>query len=433
MVKQSRKAARVAVIGGGYAGMAAAVRLTQAGCQVQVFEAGPMLGGRARRVNVAEGELDNGQHLLLGAYGTLLGLMREVGVDPAAVFVDMPLDLQVDPDFRLRCPDLPAPFHSLLGLIRAQGLSFSGKLALVRALAQAQLARWHTRPEWTVGDWLQARSQPLDLIERFWRPLTVAALNTPLEIASAQVLLNVLRDSLGGPAFASHMLFPRVDFSALWPEPAARFVEQYGGTIQCGSMVRAINKVGATYQLDAAPEREFDGVVIAVAPHRLQTVTAGLPALAATAAALQQWPYQPIVTVYGQYDAACQLPAPMLGRSSGVCQWIFFDRQQTHATAGLIAVVISAHGAHMQWTQAQLAAEVAKELSAAYGWPAPQWQRVISEKTCHFCVHTRFATPAQRHTVCNGLAGGRLYRRRLSGNAGRRSAQRRCGGDRSDD
>ncbi|WP_152969233.1 hydroxysqualene dehydroxylase HpnE [Amantichitinum ursilacus] len=374
---------RIAVVGGGYAGMAAAVRLVQAGCTVQVFEAGPALGGRARRVNVPEGELDNGQHLLLGAYGTLLGLMREVGVDPAQVFLDAPLDLQVDPDFRLHCPDLPAPLHSLVGLLRAQGLSVSGKLALVRALLQAQLARWRTRPDWTVRDWLQARAQPADLIERFWRPLTVAALNTPPEIASAQVLLNVLRDSLGGPAFASHMLFPRVDFSALWPEPAGRYVERHGGKIQCGSMVRRIEPIAAGYQIDAAPDDAFDGVVLAVSPHRLQSVTANLPALADTAARLQQWPYQPIVTVYSQYDAVCQLSAPMLGRSTGVCQWIF-DRNYTHATPGLIAVVISANGAHMQWSQAELAAQVATELGAAYGWPAPRWQRVISEKRATF-------------------------------------------------
>ena len=77
---------RVAVIGGGWAGIAAAVELTASGAHVTLIEAGRVLGGRARSVNIDGRTLDNGQHILLGAYRETLALMRRVGADPDALF-----------------------------------------------------------------------------------------------------------------------------------------------------------------------------------------------------------------------------------------------------------------------------------------------------------------------------------------------------------
>src|SRR5476651_2243038 len=83
---------RVAVVGAGYAGLAAAICLVRAGHAVSVFEAGRTPGGRARRVEYRGALLDNGQHLLLGAYHETLALMREVGV-PDGALLRLPLAL----------------------------------------------------------------------------------------------------------------------------------------------------------------------------------------------------------------------------------------------------------------------------------------------------------------------------------------------------
>ncbi|WP_288843752.1 FAD-dependent oxidoreductase, partial [uncultured Deefgea sp.] len=217
----------VAIIGGGYAGMAAAVELAAAGISVTVFEAGKVLGGRARRVarshQVGASAVDNGQHLLIGGYSELLRLMTQCGVDLSRVFLRLPMRLQVDPGFVLACPRLPAPLHLAVGLLLAKGLSWAERWALIRTIQISKWRGWRLAQDISVAQWLSHERQPASLIAKFWSPLTLAALNTPLELASAQVLLNVLRDSLGGARAASDLLLPRCDFSQLFPEPAAQY------------------------------------------------------------------------------------------------------------------------------------------------------------------------------------------------------------------
>ena len=89
---------RVAVVGAGYAGLAAAVTLAGRGAQVTVLESGPVPGGRARRITSQGQTMDNGQHILVGAYATLFSLMRTVGVPSDAVLrVPLsPLEFDVD-------------------------------------------------------------------------------------------------------------------------------------------------------------------------------------------------------------------------------------------------------------------------------------------------------------------------------------------------
>ncbi|MDR3427712.1 hydroxysqualene dehydroxylase HpnE [Silvimonas sp.] len=383
----------IAVIGGGYAGMAAAVELAAQGMQVAVFEAGPVLGGRARKINIDGRDLDNGQHLLIGAYTTLLGLMDQVGVNRSAALLSTALDLRVLPDFHLRCPDWPAPLHLLGGLLGVQGLDWPARLALILAITRIRLAGWRLASDATVQDWLVSQKQPAALIEQFWKPLTVAALNTPIEAASAQVLLNTLRDSLGGGRAASRLLFPKVDFSALFPEPAAEFVQNRGGSVHVACAVNSLQQRNGQWWLNDQTT-SFDGVVVALPPHRLSMI-AGPGAdhpLAEWANVIADWEFQPIVTLYYQYPAEIALPQPMVGCSGGLCQWVF-DRNQTHGEAGLIAVVLSAKGMHSGWSQAELADKVAAELTDSFGWPAPQWQRVISEKRATFACTPDLVRP----------------------------------------
>ncbi|XZG69915.1 hydroxysqualene dehydroxylase HpnE [Chitinibacteraceae bacterium HSL-7] len=371
---------KVAVIGGGYAGMAAAQTLATAGIAATVFEAGQVLGGRARRVELDGRLLDNGQHLLVGAYRTLLALMREAELCEADVLLRTPLDLPVRPDFRLRCPHWRAPWHLLGALVRAEGLDWSERFQLARALGRAQRDGWRVIPDRPVKDWLLEQGQSTRLVERFWQPLTVAALNTPLESASTQVLFNTLRDSLAGDADASNMLFPCVDFSALYPDAAARVVLAAGGEVKCSAMIRNITQNELGWRVG---EAQFDAVVCALPPHRVSMVLGEhLPELAAQ---LDDWNYQPIVTLYLEYPRA-SLPQPMVGLSGGLVQWVF-DHGHTHDEANRIAVVLSAQGAHSQLARADLEAAVVAELDAAFAWGVPTWSRSINEKRATFaCV-----------------------------------------------
>ena len=356
--------ARVAVVGAGYAGMAAAVSLAARGVPVTVFESGPVAGGRARRVRVsAEGhgiELDNGQHILVGAYSELFGLMRTVGVPQEAV-LRVPLELRYADGFRLRALWLPYPLNLAGGLLLARGVSLRERLGAVRFMAALQQARFRLPADLPVEALLKKHGQDGAMGHYLWRPLCVSALNTPPQEASAAAFLVVLRDALCGEPEASDLMLPRVDLSRLFPEPAVRFVEQNKGEVRLGSTVRSLEEL----------RREFPQVIVAVGPHQLKVL---LPQLA------PDYAYQPIYTCYLQYAEGTRLPFPMLGLAGGIVQWAF-DRGALTGEKGRLACVISAQGDHQQMTLDEVAQRCHEELARALpGLPAPAWARTIAEK-----------------------------------------------------
>jgi hydroxysqualene dehydroxylase len=350
---------RVAIVGAGYAGMAAAVTLAEQGVAVTVFESGPVPGGRARRVVSQGTELDNGQHILVGAYGELLRLMRQVGV-PDDALLRLPLDLRYVDGFRFKAPRLPGRL-ALLGALIGADLPVAEKYRAVLFLRTLQARRFRLDEDTTVERLLEKSRQQGKIGHYLWRPLCVSALNTPADQASAQAFLVVLRDALFGGAGASDLLLPRVDLSRLFPEPATRFVESKGGEIRCGATVRDLE----------ALQREFKAVIVAVGPHQLKALASG---------AAPAYTYQPIYTCYLQYPEQTRLAFPMLGLADGIVQWAF-DRGALTGEHGRIACVISAQGDHQQLDSEALSEichqELAREIA---GLPRPLWSRVIAEK-----------------------------------------------------
>lgn len=396
----------VAIIGGGYAGMAAAVELTARDVPVTVFEAAPALGGRARRVTVNDTALDNGLHILIGAYADTLRLIERVSPKRAPMenaFLRTPLDLQVHQRFRLRAAPLPAPLHVAWALFTAQGLALRDKLAAARFIQAMKAQRWQLPRDCSVEALLRDFSQPIVLIEYLWSPLCVAALNTPMQRASAQVFLNVLRDSLGAGRAASDLLLARTDLSQLFPKPAADFVRARGGIVECGATVEhlMIDGDGLALTIHGAPRR-FDHVICAVAPHRASALLAGLPALSPVCALIDALEYEPIHSVWLQFDGSVHLPAPMIGLADSPAQWLF-DREAICGQRGLVGAVISASEEHVGEAQDALAQRVLADMTRHFGTLPPlRWHRVIAEKSATFSCRPAMQRPAM-HTPCPAL------------------------------
>ena len=218
---------RVAIVGAGYAGMAAAVTLAERGVPVTVFESGPVPGGRARRVTTEGRELDNGQHILIGAYTELLRLMRLVGV-PATALLRMPIDLRYADGFRLR---------GAFDLLFSARIPFRERVDAIRFFLSLKKNSFRLPEDISVAALLERHRQNGVLGHYVWRPLCVSALNTPPEQASAQVFATVLRDSIAGPAGASDFLLPKVDLSRLFPEPAGEFLLRLLGGIETARLI----------------------------------------------------------------------------------------------------------------------------------------------------------------------------------------------------
>lgn len=396
----------VAVIGGGYAGMAAAVELAARDVQVTVFEAAPALGGRARRVTVNNTALDNGLHILIGAYSETLRLINKV-TPKRDSFLRLPLDLQIHNQFHLHAPKLPAPLHVAWALLTAKGLSFDDKRAAVRFMNTIKACRYQLAQDCTVAALLAKNQQPIDLIEYLWSPLCVAALNTPVQRASAQVFLNVLRDSLGAGRAASDLLLARTDLTTLFPKPAAEYVRACGGQVEVGATVEGISRSNRGFTLQVQGHaRHFDQVICAVAPHRAAPLLKDIAELQSVTQRIEALQYEPIHSVWLQFDGPVKLPAPMIGLAGSPAQWLF-DRETICGQRGLIGAVISASEEHVGEAQDELAQRVLADVAAAFG-PLPKllWHRVIAEKRATFSCTPNLARPAAQ-TPCTGfiLAG----------------------------
>ncbi len=383
---------KVAVVGGGWAGLAAAVRASEAGHRVILYEMAAQWGGRARTVEVDGLALDNGQHILIGAYQRTLALMATVGADAATLLDRRPLELRYPDGRGLRMPAGPPWLGFALAVGGCRGWTWGDRLALMVAASGWARRGFRCAPGMTV-DALCA-GLPAAVRQLLIDPLCVAALNTPAAQASAQTLLRVLRDALFGGRGSADLLLPRQPLGALLPDPAQRWLHASGAQLHANTRVQTLQRQGAGWSVDG---QAFDAVVLACsAAEAARLVQPHAPAWAATAAALR---YEPIVTVYLRCPGA-RLPAPMTALVEGpdAPAQFAFDHGALGASAGLFAFVVSGAA---PWVERGLDATgqaVLRQAEVAFPpgtWPvAPSVLRVLAEKRATFRCTPALPRPA---------------------------------------
>ncbi|HEY5365883.1 MAG TPA: hydroxysqualene dehydroxylase HpnE [Casimicrobiaceae bacterium] len=401
-------APRIAVIGGGWAGCAAAVALTDAGFSVELLEAAAQLGGRARRVARHGYTLDNGQHLVLGAYAEVRRLLarlhervpaqwRPLAIEPFASH-------QVDA-FALRAHRLPAPFHLLFAILGARGLTRAERVATLRWFVKLRRARYRCDPRQTVGE--LTATLPAAAATKLLHPLCLAALNTPPADASAQVFANVLRAAFDEGAYGADVMHVTTDLGTLVADAAARWLSARQQRVEWQATACIADAHPGRVAIDVhASTREYAAVLVAVAPHQLARAFA-LPLVArerTLGAALDQvarLAWEPITTVYLGYAQRVELPQALIRLDDHPGQWLF-DRPDVVASAGaaaprlamVVAVVLSAHGPHDALAHNVLAAAVDTQLRCARAtWPALAWSQVIEEKRATYACTPQAQRP----------------------------------------
>jgi squalene-associated FAD-dependent desaturase len=387
----------VAIIGAGWAGMAAAVEATRAGHAVTVFEASRQTGGRARALPgvMCNGQpitVDNGQHILIGAYTESLRLMRWVGVNPKTALLRLPMTLRFADGGGLRLPRLPAPFNLLLGVLGARGWLWADKTALLKTAQQWRKDRFQCDASLSVAALCEGLPQRIltELIE----PLCVSALNTPPAQASAQVFLRVLGDALFGVPGGSHLLLPRVDLSALFPEAAARWLVRHGGHLALETRVNSVLAQGSQWRVQG---QLFDAAIFATTPTNAaltldatafaapESIAKQIHAWRQTSRALQ---FEPIATVYA-WGAQARLSQPMVGLRSqpgaadgaAPAQFVF-DRGQLGGPPGLLAFVASAS----RWDAATVQRQVLQQAQDQLGLRLQAVQTVAEKRATFACT-----------------------------------------------
>lgn len=380
---------KVAIIGAGLAGLSAAVELLQHGYQVSLFEAAPQAGGRARGVAYGNTVLDNGQHLCIGAYSATLNLLKAAGLETEEIFLRLPLALHMHhetPDgmqrISLVTPTwMPAPLHLLWGLLAAHGLDWRSKWHAIRWMLDLKRGGFTLKKDITVAALLAQAQQTVIAIRTLWEPLCLAALNTPITEASAQVFLNVLQDSFQHRRQDSDFLIVKADLSTALIQPLLQAIQNWGAEIHLRQTVTSIQPLETGCLVSTATSTvAFDDVIVAIGAHQLKTIESEL--------AIPAFDYQPITTVYLQYDPEFRLPQPVMGLCHGLAQWVF-DRGQCCDQPGLLAVVISAHPPLNMEKQSLLeqCIEALNRALALYDMqlaPSPVWTKIITEKRATF-------------------------------------------------
>jgi squalene-associated FAD-dependent desaturase len=416
---------RIAIIGGGCAGLSAAIALAKQGWSVSLYEAGSELGGRARSVAFknASGStyLDNGQHILIGAYKSTLQLLNTLGLSEKQAFLRLPFSVRMQGPGRClfslnTAPYLPAPLAMLLGLLACQGLSFRERLAGIGMMMRMAFKGYRLDHDLPLASFLQDQNQSAKATQLLWEPISLAALNTPIQAASTQVFLNVLKDTMASSAWFSlkknnDFLLAKQDLSKLIGRPASAYLRQHGVRIKLKQRITGISKSDLGFHLSGAEEASvYSHVVLATAPHNANQLMLGLSELHAERMALASFDYQPIVTVYLQYPSHTKLRLPMIGLGKGLGQWVF-DRGQLCGQNGLLAVVISGTGSHQALSQAQLAEAVTTQLKQAFPeLSSPLWHKVIAEKRATYACTPDLTRPPQQTALPNFyLAGDYCY------------------------
>ena len=366
----------VVVLGGGFAGLRAAVSLADAGFRVTVLESRNSLGGRARSfADPATGEVvDNGQHLFLSGYHRTLSFLDRLGTREKVVFQDRLRVRFADPGGSgglLDCPSLPPPFHLIGGLLGLRGMPLSDKLRLMniwKGLREPDGAAE------TVDQWLARAGQGEESRRLFWGPLTIAALNEDPAKASAEGLKQVLRRMMGGPWTDARLGMAAVGLSDLYGGQARKIIEEKGGQVH-------LNRSAAGFQFEGNKVRgvrladgtvlEADAVISSLPPGallKLLTGSTGYTVPGTLVQDLRKFSNSPILSVnlWLSRPVTEELFVALVGCRF---QW-FFNKQAILKLAGLeagyVSLIISAAADFLDRTNEELVQMAMTDLKACF-------------------------------------------------------------------
>jgi squalene-associated FAD-dependent desaturase len=320
---------RASIVGGGLAGLAAAVELADAGAEVTLYESRAKLGGATFSFERNGLWLDNGQHVALRCCTAYLDFLRRIGSDhllPLQRRLDVPVLREGKPAASISRIGAPAPLHLAPSLLTYAPLSLGERLAAVRAA----LALKRLDPDdpaldtQTFGDWLRSHGQTRNAIIALWNLIALPTLNLPADDASLAGAVKVFRTGLLDSADAADIGIPAVPFQQLHADPAQAAIELRGGRVLLSSPVRA----------DDLDELLASGpVVLALPPHAAADfVPVDVEGLGAS----------PIVNLHVHYDRTV-LDVPLAAALGSPVQFVFDRTAQAGARDGQLLAVSLSH------------------------------------------------------------------------------------------
>lgn len=341
----------VAVIGGGFAGLSAALKLHRNGAKISLFEKRPFFGGRAYSFTEPRtGEVvDNGQHLLMGAYHETFAFLKELGTFDRLQFqkgLEVSFAQEAKPFRTLKCPNLPAPLHLAWGLLRFKALSFGDKRRMAKLIqfCKKPFQNGQALDDWSLSQLLKKTDQSPQAIRLFWEPLALATLNEPLDWASAELFVEVLKQGLLSKKTDSNLVLPKVGFSELYARPAQDRFEKDNVPLHFNTQVRALRKSGMGWQIQTQQDETYfaDHILLAVPPNALKKILPESdPQLFPLGEHLDKFISSPIVSINLWYEGF-HPQHTFLGLIDSPIHWIFNKSKiYGHGAGSYVSLVVS--------------------------------------------------------------------------------------------
>lgn len=395
----SVKKTDVIIIGGGWAGLSAAIKLSEQGKNICIIESAKQLGGRAREVNYHQYTVDNGTHIMVGAYTETLDLIKKVNTldknnstwNESDILERQGLNLsymQSDKsNIKLPCISLPSPFNIAFSFLLAKGLNLSDKLRILFFGLKIKLELITLKTDLDLESFLTQHNQSSITIKNIWEPLCLAIMNTPIDQASAEVFLTVLKDAFFKSKSASDLIFFKRNLSETFPVPAQQYLETCNGVIELNQKAISIKKEENEYVVRTKTTNfQAKHIIIATTPGAAVSLLSNLDTgckLNNLISNLNTFTYQPICTIYLKYPESIQCQEIMQGFLGTTTQWMF-DKNLTNQP-GLVSIIISSQGCHLEMDNKTLINNITHELAQFHpGWPQPVDAFVIREKRATF-------------------------------------------------
>jgi squalene-associated FAD-dependent desaturase len=329
----------VAVVGGGLAGITAALRLADAGREVTLFERRPVLGGLTHSFRRGQLDVDNGQHVFLRCCTAYRALLDRLGV-AGKVALQRRLDIPIrsplaSREARLRRNALPAPLHLGASLLRYPLLDPAQRLRFIRAalvLRRVDRADPATDAR-AFGDWLREHGQDARAVAALWDLVGIATLNAPAERASLALAAMVFQVGLLTDAGAADIGWSLVPLGELHGEAAGRHLREAGARVATGSRVGRIEPRGHGWLVGVGGEEHVvDQVVLAVPPPVAEDLLppGSVPMPPGWSARLGS---SPIVNAHVVLDRRVMTEPFVAGVGTPV-QWVFDRTVQSGLTGG---------------------------------------------------------------------------------------------------
>lgn len=384
----------VIIVGGGLAGLSAAVDLSMGGRKILLLEQKPHFGGRTYsfRDRKTGDIVDNGQHLMMGCYRETIHYLEAIGSSHLAS-----LQPRLHIDFlhptngstALDCPSLPAPLNVLAGLLRLRTLPFSHRLRLLRLgseLLSSSKRKEQELARLTVDEWLRRSGQTEENRKYLWDVIAIGTLNDSPKNVSALLFYRVLKAAFTGRRLDASLLIPRTGLSEILVDPAVRFIEQRGGTVLASSRVDSFLARG----------KRMTGVRVGRREFRAQTVISAIPYFSygtlrwsgPVDGQFSRFVSSPIITIYLWYDRQV-FEREFAAVLDSTIQWVFNKTAIFGSSGNLqcLSLVISGAAKQVEWPNDRLVRAACKELERVL--PAsrglrPKHVLVIKEKRATF-------------------------------------------------